>query len=68
MHSKGDSLVPVWSATLSDNQPLRTIYAKEMDHMDLIMNEECLDYISHLISGNNSLAIYQSLSQDMNIN
>ena len=60
-------MVPVWSATLSDNQPLRTIYAKEMDHMDLIINEECLEYISQLISGNSSLAEFDRLEQEMDL-
>ena len=64
---EGDSLVPVWSATLGDNQPLRTIYAKEMDHMDLVNNDECLEYISQLISGNSSLTGFSRLAQEMDL-
>lgn len=71
---EGDSLVPVWSATLGDRQPSRTIYAANVNHMELIGNanedsnggyQECLDYIVQLISGDSSLSGYQYLSQEM---
>ena len=62
---EGDSLVPVWSATLGDSQPNRTIYAKNVDHMDLIDNDECLNYISNLIRGHTALPVDGVLSQEM---
>ena len=73
----GDSLVPVWSATLGDRQPNRTIYADNVSHMELAGStdeannarcDECLDYIVQLISGDSSLDGYEYLSQEMRIN
>lgn len=43
-------MVPVWSATLGDRQSSRTI-SKNVSHMGLISDNNCLDDISHLISG-----------------
>ena len=62
---KGDSLVPVWSATLGDRQPNRTIYAKDISHMELISNEDCLNCIVNLINGHTTLPVDSALSQDM---
>lgn len=65
---QGDSLVPVWSATLGDRQPNKTIYAENVNHMGLISNEDCLNHISKLISGNNTLDTSSILSQEINTN
>ena len=46
----GDSVVPIWSATLGNRQLCRTIF-KNVDHMGLISDQDCLDVISYLISG-----------------
>ena len=59
---------------MGDRQPGRTIYAANVNHMELIGNanedsnggyQECLDYIVQLISGDSSLSGYQYLSQEM---
>lgn len=55
----------MWSATSGDRQPNRTIYAKNVDHMDLISNEQCLNYISNIISGHTALPVGSILSQEM---
>ena len=65
---EGDSLVPVWSATLGDRQPGRTIYAENVNHMGLIKNEECLNYIVELIKGNSSLVGFEHLKQEISFN
>ena len=46
----GDSVVPIWSATLGNRQLCRAIL-KNVDHMGLISDQDCLYDISRLISG-----------------
>ena len=65
---QGDSMVHVWSATLGDRQPNRTIYAENVNHIGLITNDECLAYIVQLIAGNSSLDGYECLSQEIRTN
>ena len=62
---QGDSLVPVWSATLGDRQPNRTIYARNVDHISLVSDADCLNYITQLIGGDDTIPEQGILSQEM---
>lgn len=60
-----NSLVPVWSATLGDRQPNRTIYARNVDHISLVSDADCLNYISQLIGGDDTIPENSKLFQEM---
>ena len=64
-NEKGDSVVPIWSATLGDRTPNRTFYAEDVGHTWLVKDPALIDFIAQLVVGNTSIPSNSNIHNNM---
>lgn len=61
--SNGDSLVPIWSASLSGRSPGKTFYGDYKTHMGLVSDSQVIQFVAQLILGNTSTISFSDISE-----